>query len=151
MQHDKSSWTFQEDIADMHEKFQVQKWMEKRIENREYDILNAFLQFRMGCINEELNETRQAIDKKDPEEVVDGLIDIMVFTLGTLDLFGVNATKAWKEVHRANIAKNVGIKEGRPNPFGLPDLVKPDGWEGPSHKENTGIFKKILERKLNEN
>ena len=147
MQHDKSGFSFPEDIADMHEKFQVQKWMAKRIENGEYDILKAFLDFRMGCINEELNETKDAINKADPEEVVDGLIDILVFTLGTLDLYGVNATKAWKEVHRANIAKNVGIKEGRPNPFGLPDLIKPDGWEGPSHKGNTGIFKKVLKEK----
>ena len=53
-------------------------------------------------------------------------------------MFGVDANKAWDQVYHANISKEVGIKEGRPNPLGLPDLVKPEGWEGPSHEGNHG-------------
>ena len=34
--------------------------------------------------------------------------------------------------------KEVGVKEGRENPFNLPDLVKPQGWEPPCHKGNYG-------------
>ena len=34
--------------------------------------------------------------------------------------------------------KEVGIKESRPNPLGLPDLVKPKDWKGPSHEGNHG-------------
>ena len=51
---------------------------------------------------------------------------------------GDDANKAWDEVYRANMAKEVGIKEGRPNPLGLPDLMKPDDWQGPVHEDNCG-------------
>ena len=135
-----------EDISDMHTKFGVRDWVQKQVNEGNYDILKKFILFRMACIKEELDETNDAIAKSDAEETVDGLIDILVFTIGTLDAFGVNANQAWKEVHRANISKNVGIKETRPNPFGLPDLIKPDGWEGPTHNENTGIIEEVLKK-----
>ena len=34
--------------------------------------------------------------------------------------------------------KEPGIKEGRPNPLGLPDLKKPEGWTAPEHTTNHG-------------
>ena len=85
-----------------------------------------------------------AIEAKDPEEIVDGLIDMCVFAIGTLDVFGVDANMAWNKVYEANAAKDVGVKEGRPNPFGLPDLIKPEGWTAPSHEGNHGDLKKAL-------
>ena len=124
------------DIENMHHKFGVYD----AIDGLDDTKLREFLKFRVSCIREELEETEAAVGNRDAEEVVDGLIDIMVFTLGTLDLFGVDATKAWKQVMNANIAKEVGVKEGRPNPYGLPDLVKPDGWTGPSHAHNHGTI-----------
>ena len=48
-------------------------------------------------------------------------------------LLGIDAHKAWHEVHKANMSKEVGVKESRPNPLGLPDLIKPEGWKAPSH------------------
>jgi len=36
------------------------------------------------------------------------------------------------------MSKEVGIKEGRDNPLGLPDLVKPAGWLAPDHSGNHG-------------
>ena len=71
---------------------------------------------------------------------MDGLIDLCVFAVGTLDVFNVDANDAWDRVYQANIAKDVGVKEGRPNPFGLPDLIKPAGWKAPSHDGNHGDF-----------
>jgi predicted HAD superfamily Cof-like phosphohydrolase len=76
----------------------------------------------------------------DGEEIVDGLIDLCVVAIGTLDLFEVDAHKAWDEVLKANMSKKVGVKESRPNPLGLPDLIKPEGWVGPDHTGNTGKF-----------
>jgi hypothetical protein len=32
------------------------------------------------------------------------------------------------------------VKESRPNPLGLPDLIKPAGWTAPSHEGNHGII-----------
>ena len=34
--------------------------------------------------------------------------------------------------------KELGIKETRPNPLGLPDLIKPPGWKGPDHRDMEG-------------
>ena len=125
------------DIHDMHAKYGVHDWMEKNKGNNE--LMQKFLDFRIKFLEEELNETKLAAtyDRNAPE-VVDGLIDLCVIAIGTLDAFGVDAQKAWEAVHTANMAKEVGVKESRPNPLGLPDLVKPEGWVGPKHYDNTG-------------
>jgi predicted HAD superfamily Cof-like phosphohydrolase len=94
----------------------------------------------MRFLYEELNEMDIAVTERNPEEVVDALIDLCVVAIGTLDSFGVDAYKAWDSVHNANMAKEPGVKETRPNPLGLPDLIKPDGWTGPDHSENHGYI-----------
>lgn len=124
------------DIADMHHKFGVHEWFEKNRDDKE--LMKQYLKFRLDMCDEELIETIVAKENKDPEEIVDGLIDLCVFAIGTLDVFGVDPQEAWNKVLKANMAKSPGVKEGRPNPFGLPDLLKPDGWEAPSHKGNHG-------------
>ena len=124
------------DINDMHAKFGVHKWMDDN--QSENEKLNKFLEFRLKFLAEELNETTLAFESKDPEEIVDGLIDLCVVAIGTLDAFSVDAYKAWDQVHNANMAKEPGVKESRPNPLGLPDLIKPEGWNGPSHDGNHG-------------
>ena len=96
-------------------------------------------------MQEELDEMKIAAQASDAEEVVDALIDLCVVAIGTLDAYGVNAYKAWDEVHTANMTKEVGVKESRPNPLGLPDLVKPEGWTAPSHAGNHGLISKIYE------
>ena len=127
------------DMQEMHKKYGVNKWMQAEMQSDvDWRKINKFMQFRLGMMQEELDETKEAFDKKDEEEMVDGIIDLCVFAIGTLEVFGVDANKAWDEVYRANMSKEVGIKEGRPNPLGLPDLVKPEGWKGPSHEGNHG-------------
>ena len=129
-----SDWA--NDIYMMHNKFGVKEWFEANKDNK--DLMDKYLRFRLSMCKEELDETIDAIDKNDPEEIVDGLIDLCVFAIGTLDVFGVDANKAWDSIYEANMAKSPGVKEGRPNPFGLPDLIKPEGWQGPSHEDNHG-------------
>jgi predicted HAD superfamily Cof-like phosphohydrolase len=129
-----SNWV--NDMNSMHVKYGVHGSVDKMDKEK----LQAFLDFRLNFLEEELNETRAAAQNGDAEEIVDGLIDLCVVAIGTLDAFEVDAHKAWDEVLKANMAKEVGVKEGRPNPLGLPDLVKPKGWVGPSHEGNTGKF-----------
>jgi len=126
------------DIHDMHTKFGVREAVEKM----DKDQLLEFLAFRLRFLEEELNETRRAsgVQQRDNEEIVDGLIDLCVVAIGTLDAFDVDSYKAWDEVLKANMSKEVGVKESRPNPLGLPDLIKPEGWVGPDHTGNTGRF-----------
>ena len=121
------------DIHDMQTKYQTREWVENN-----QDKLKQFLEFRIDFLQEELDETSGALVNTDAEEIVDGLIDLCVVAIGTLDAFGVDPYKAWDEVLKANMQKEVGRKATRPNPLGVPDLVKPDDWEAPSHKGNYG-------------
>ena len=124
------------DMYNMHAKYGVHKWMETATDEQKRD----FMEFRIKFLAEELHETMDAFEANDKEEIVDGLIDLCVIAIGTLDAFGVDADKAWDEVLRCNMAKEVGVKESRPNPLGLPDLIKPEGWRGPDHSRNTGTI-----------
>jgi len=134
-----------QDISDMHTKFGVRDWVAGELEKGDWSRLQKFIEFRLNFLQEELDETRAAaIVDKNPEEIVDGLIDLCVVAIGTMDAFGVDAHKAWDAVHNANMAKERGVKESRPNPLGLPDLIKPEGWQGPSHKDNHGNLNHAL-------
>ena len=129
------------DIQKMHKKFGVKD----KTQTLDNDKLKAYLKFRFKFLDEELNEGHRAMLEKNPEEIVDALIDLCVVAIGTLDAYGVDGQKAWNEVLKANMSKKVGIKESRPNPFGLPDLIKPEGWVPPSHEGNHGIIPKAFE------
>lgn len=127
-----------EDISMMHYYYGVPD----AVKQLDRETLKKFLKFRVDFLKEELTETTIAADTSpvDSEEVVDGLIDLIVVAVGTLDLYGVDFKKAWFEVLKANMNKEVGVKEGRTNPYGLPDLIKPEGWEAPNHAENHGLI-----------
>jgi hypothetical protein len=125
------NWTH--DIMVMHEKYGVFD----KVQAFDKEKLNKFLEFRIKFLEEEMNELSTA---ETADDVVDALIDLCVVAIGTLDLFDVDARLAWDRVHEANMNKQVGIKESRPNPLGLPDLVKPEGWTAPSHKDNVGLL-----------
>ena len=136
-----SDWA--NDIMMMHNKFGVRDWFEENKDNK--DLMAKYLRFRLKMCMEEMNETIDAaMFDKDAEETVDGLIDLCVFAIGTLDVFGVDANEAWDRVYEANMAKKAGVKPGRPNPFGLPDLLKPGGWTPPKHTGNHGNLDKGL-------
>ncbi len=124
------------DIHDMHAFY----GMHEKFADFDDEKKKLFLKFRADFIQEELNELKENIAIQNPEEIVDALIDICVVAIGTLDAFEVDAHKAWNEVLRANMQKQVGVKKGRPNPLNLPDLMKPDGWEPPSHEGNHGTL-----------
>ena len=129
------SMDWPQDIQNMQTKYGTRKWVE---ENK--DKLIQFLNFRADFLQEELDETRKAVEESDAEEIVDGLIDLCVVAIGTLDAFDVNARVAWNEIYDANMSKEPGVKESRPNPLGLPDLIKKPDWKGPDHTGNHGLF-----------
>lgn len=136
-----SDWAH--DIYMMHTKFGVKEWFEQNKDDK--DLMAKYLRFRLKMCMEEMNETIDAaIFDHNTEEVVDGLIDLCVFAIGTLDVFGVDANAAWDQVYEANMSKKPGVKPGRPNPFGLPDLLKPAGWKPPSHAGNHGDLDKAM-------
>lgn len=133
------------DIHDMHAHYNVHEWIEQNRDNP--DILRKLVEFRLNFLGEELLEARKALTVDNPEEIVDAMIDLCVVAIGTLDLFEVDPHQAWDEILKANMAKKPGRKPGRPNPLGLPDLMKPDGWKPPSHDGNHGVLATVLKRK----
>lgn len=139
-----------QDIADMHQKFGVNPV----IRNFDKEKFYAFLEFRRKFLQEELDEMQKAMNdfnegKVDAataaDDIVDALIDLCVVAIGTLDAYDVNAYAAWDRVHEKNMEKEVGIKASRPNPLGLPDLIKPEGWTAPTHRDNVGLVIKAFE------
>jgi len=127
------------DIAGMHRYYGVNE----KVKEFDKEKLQQFLNFRMSFLDEELNETKKAVREKNAEEIVDGLIDLCVVAIGTLDAMGIDSYDAWNKVLRANLQKKGGGKPERPNPLGLPDLIKPDGWKAPSHAKNHGLLSKL--------
>lgn len=130
------------DIAEMHTHYGVKEATSKL----DSEKLKAYLEFRFNFLQEEINEGKAAIQTGNSEEIVDALIDLCVVAIGTLDAYSVDGQKAWDEVLRANMSKKIGIKASRPNPYGLPDLVKPPGFISPSHQGNHGIIPKAFEK-----
>ena len=51
-------------------------------------------------IKEELDEFKEAIDKKDIKEVADALTDILYVTYGEGHAFGIDLDKCFKEVQK---------------------------------------------------
>ena len=85
---------------------------------------------RYELINEELEELKEAINKKDIKEVADALTDILYVTYGAGHAFGINLDKCFKEVQNSNMSK-LG-NDGKPiyNDKGKvmkgPNYFKPD-------------------------
>lgn len=129
-----------QDIADMHAKFGVREVVARLTPEQ----LKTYLKFRLDMVQEEVTETLDAYNAADCDNIVDGLIDAIVFAVGTLDVLGVDTATAWNRVHAANMAKEPGVKPGRPNPYGFPDLIKPEGWTAPTHLDNLGLLTKIF-------
>jgi predicted HAD superfamily Cof-like phosphohydrolase len=148
------------DNNEMHEKFGVHEAVDKL----DAEKLLKFIEFRINFLQEELDEAKSAyanlvdIHSKtdiDPvyrdklviengDDIVDAMIDLCVVAIGTLNALGVDAYEAWDRVHAANMTKEVGIKASRPNPLGLPDLIKPAGWVSPTHSDNIGHFRTFM-------
>ena len=60
---------------------------------------------RYDLIREELEELKEAIDKKDIKEVADALTDILYVTYGAGHAFGINLDKCFEEVQNSNMSK----------------------------------------------
>ena len=130
-------WVY--DIACMHRKFGVNEI----VRSFDPEKLKKFIEFRIKFLEEELNESKTAMDEQKYDDFVDAMIDLCVVAIGTLNALDVDAYTAWDRVHKANMSKQPGIKASRPNPLGLPDLIKPQGWQAPDHKDNIGLMSKL--------
>ena len=60
---------------------------------------------RINLIEEELNEFKEAVSKKDLKEVADALTDILYVTYGAGHAFGINLDDCFEEVQKSNMSK----------------------------------------------
>ena len=107
---------FKQDIAEFVKKFKFDT----------DEMTRSHKDFRQSLLKEEFEETRQALIDLDAEEYVDGCIDMLVVSLGNLNLYGSHpksthlvdlhsttldqsfiriASKTYKAVQSANIGK----------------------------------------------
>lgn len=82
--------------------------------------------FRIAAMQEELDEFKASIDLVDE---YDAMLDLLVFTIGTLDRMGLPVFQGFRAVMDCNMQKTVGPNSKRGG-FSR-DLVKPEGFEGP--------------------
>ena len=91
---------------------------------------DKIISLRYDLIREELQELKDALDKKDIKEVADALTDILYVTYGAGHAFGIDLDKCFNEVQNSNMSK-LG-KDGKPiyNQLGKvmkgPNYFKPD-------------------------
>tara|TARA_B100000963_G_C22141216_1_gene457615 strand:+ start:104 stop:475 length:372 start_codon:yes stop_codon:yes gene_type:complete len=60
---------------------------------------------RVDLIEEELNELKDAMNKRDIKEVADALTDILYVTYGAGHAFGINLNDCFEEVQKSNMSK----------------------------------------------
>lgn len=85
---------------------------------------------RGNCMDEEVGEYFEALKYGSMASIVDALVDVAYFALGTLVLMGIDEAtfnRIWADVQRANMSKVRG-KTHRGHDI---DVMKPDGWVAP--------------------
>jgi predicted HAD superfamily Cof-like phosphohydrolase len=83
---------------------------------------NELLEFRIGLLEEELDEFIRASWADDLPAMVDALVDLIYVVYGTAVAMGVNLDPIFAVVHKANMEK---IPNGQDKP------IKPEGWKEP--------------------
>ncbi len=66
---------------------------------------NKIITLRYDLIREELEELKEALEKKDIKEVADALTDILYVTYGAGHAFGIDLDKCFEEVQSSNMSK----------------------------------------------
>ena len=86
----------------------VKKFMEtfgQEVKNKAEFPKEKIVKLRLDLIEEELEEFREAIKKKDIKEVADALTDILYVTYGAGHAFGIDLDSCFQEVQNSNMSK----------------------------------------------
>ena len=66
---------------------------------------DALVKLRLGLIEEEFGELKEAIKERDFTEVRDAIADLLYVTYGTASSFGIQADKDFDVIHKSNMTK----------------------------------------------
>ncbi len=86
----------------------VKKFMEmfgQEIKEKACFPNEKIVSLRYDLIKEELEELKEAMDKRDLKEIADALTDILYVTYGAGHAFGINLDKCFEEVQNSNMSK----------------------------------------------
>ena len=111
----------------------VKKFMEifgQEIKEKAQFPSDKIASLRHDLIKEELDELKEAMDKKDIIEVADALTDILYVTYGAGHAYGINLDKCFEEVQNSNMSKldhnGKPIYNDRGKVMKGPNYFKPD-------------------------
>ena len=102
----------------------------QEVKNKPSFSTDKINQLRIGLIQEELDELKEAMTNNDLLEVADALTDLLYVTYGAGHAFGIDLDKCFDEVQNSNMSK-LG-EDGKPiyNELGKvmkgPNYFKPD-------------------------
>lgn len=138
---------FMADVAHFHEHFGLEYLGKPRILPPElHSFRDKFAREEIDEYNEEYSKLTDALERQDDRDItnslelqLDALCDAMYVILGTAYLqFGTKAFyEAWKRVQLANMRKVRAEASGddRSKRDAKFDVVKPDGWVAPDHRD----------------
>ena len=111
----------------------VKKFMQtfgQEVKNKAEFPEEKIVKLRLDLIREELEEFREAVEKKDIKEVADALTDILYVTYGAGHAFGIDLDRCFEEVQNSNMSKlgddNKPIYNDQGKVMKGPKYFKPD-------------------------
>lgn len=99
------------------------------------EVEEYHLHARNALIERSLNDTFPEAYAFELEHALDGLVDNVYVAIGTSYLHGFNFKEAWRRVQEANMKKIRALRESDSKRGSTYDVVKPEGWTPPSHRD----------------
>ena len=119
-----------QDVLEFHQKFEVP------LPSTPTLLKGDVLRFRLGFLQEELNELEKAHEDESLEDALDALVDMWVVLCGTIQFLGISEEcfeEAWREVHRANLSKERCKDASESKRGSALDIRKPHNFVPPDH------------------
>lgn len=124
------------DVGAFHQKFGLHSVSKSGAGQTDAENDAELMDFRVGFMQEELQEFILGFEEGDITQMADALVDLQYIVLGTAHLLGLPWHSLWDDVHRANMAKRRALPDGSDSKRGSAfDVVKPEGWQGPKTAE----------------
>lgn len=125
-----------EDVAYFHRKFGLPT---QSCAEPIRELGDEVLDFRIGFIEEELQELKDARAAGDHAGMADALIDLVYVAMGTAHFANYPWHELWDEVQRANCDKERAVVPTERG--GTLDIIKPEGWVPPNIERIISLHK----------